>query len=131
MKTVKKLVFLLVLVLFLFCLAGCGGGKADSTTKQDTEFLMGSWFAKTASKDGVTVDAYDVFNGNFHLYFSENGECTMAIDQRRAIVKWELTDDNVTLTGDNTYPIRFPDESRKTMIIGINDFEVLMEKYEE
>ena len=77
------------------------------------------------------MDAYDVFNGYFSLYFTDKGDCTMSIDQDHALVKWELTDDGVTLTGDSTYPITFPDESRKTMVIVINGIDVLMEKYEE
>ena len=92
---------------------------------------MGSWFARTASKDGVTVDAYDIFNGIFQLYFNKNGECTMSIGQNYAVVKWELTDSCVTLKGDDTYQITFPNDSRKTMIIVINGIDVLMEKYEE
>ena len=131
MKVRSIAALLLVFALCITCLTGCGGKKTESAPKQDAEFLMGSWFGKTASKDGVTVDANDVFGGYFQLYFSKNGECTMSIDQNRAVVKWELTDDGVTLTGDNTYPITFPDESRKTMVIVINGIDVLMEKYED
>ncbi len=130
MKRKQALALLLVTLLCVSLLVGCGGGKKEEAPKQDAEFLMGSWFAQTASKDGVTVDAYDVFHGYFQLYFSKNGECTMSIDQQRAVVKWELTDDGVTLTGDDSYPITFPDESRKTMVIVINGIDVLMEKYE-
>ena len=55
----------------------------------------------------------------------------MSIDQNRALVDWTLTDNGVTLTGDDTYQITFPDESRKTMIATIKGVDVLLEKYEE
>ncbi len=131
MKIGKIAAVLLVLALVGTLLGGCGSTKTEAPPKQDADFLMGSWFARTASKDGATVDAYDVFNGYFSLYFTDKGDCTMSIDQDHALVKWELTDDGVTLTGDSTYPITFPDESRKTMVIVINGIDVLMEKYEE
>ena len=129
MKRNRIIALLTVIALCLALLAGCG--KKEEAPKQDVDFLLGSWFAQTGTKDGVTVDAYDLFNGIFQLYFSKNGECTMSIGQNYAVVKWELTDSGVTLKGDDTYPITFPDETRKTMIIVINGIDVLMEKYEE
>ena len=133
MKARNVLALLLVLVLCAALLAGCGGGKKqeDDAAKAESEFLMGMWFAKEASYNGETADPEDIFEGTFSLYFSDNGECTMAIDQNRAVVKWELTDDGVTLTGDNTYAITFPDASKKTLVIDVNGVDVLMEKYED
>ena len=128
-KRLGAAVLAMILILALF--AGCGSSGGKKEEGPDTAFLMGSWFARTASKDGVTVDAEDVFNGTFHLYFSKNGECTMAIDQQRAIVKWELTDNGVTLTGDDTYPATFTDDTRTSMVIVVQGIDVLMEKYEE
>ena len=97
MKARNVLALLLVLVLCAALLAGCGGGKKqeDDAAKAESEFLMGMWFAKEASYNGETADPEDIFEGTFSLYFSDNGECTMAIDQNRAVVKWELTDDGV------------------------------------
>ena len=134
MKTIsgKTISLLIVLILCMTLIGGCGATKDDSAApKEDIEFLLGSWFADTASADGATVDAYDVFGGYFMLYFNENGECTMSIDQNRAIVKWQLTENGVTLTGDGTYEATFIDETRKSMVIVINGIDVLMEKYED
>ena len=66
------------------------------------------------------------------LYFSDNGECTMAIDDKRAIVNWTLNDDGtVTLSGDDTYPVTFPDDSRTTMVMVVQGIDVTLEKYED
>lgn len=131
MKKLNRTAITVLLVLVIAVLAGCGASGGQSEPKPDTEFLMGSWFARTASKDGVTVDADEVFNGTFHLYFSDDGKCTMAIDQQRALLTWELTDDGVTLKGDDTYPGTFTDESRTSMILVVQGVDVLLEKYEE
>ena len=133
MKTRNVLALLLVLVLCFALLAGCGGGssKQDDGAKAEGEFLLGMWFAKEATYNGESKDPDDIFGGTFSLYFSDNGECTMAIDQQRAIVKWELTDDGAMLSGDNTYPITFPDAAKKTLVVTVNGVDVLMEKYEE
>ena len=127
MKKTTAVLVLLALCLMLF--AGCGS-KTDSAAKE-SEFLLGTWIAREASYNGETRDPYDIFNGMFSLHFSKDGKCTMAIDQNRALVDWELTDSGVTLKGDSTYQITFPDESRKTMIAVINGVDVLLEKYEE
>ena len=119
---------LLVLILSLSLPAACGRSAEEAAP--DAGFLMGSWIAETATVDDLTMDAGDAFGGVFTLYFSENGDCTMSIDDQRATVRWELTDDGVLLTGNDTYPITFPDESRTTMIAVIKGLDVLLRKYE-
>ncbi len=140
MKKAKSVLAMLLVLLLMFALCACGGTKGEpaGSAAQETEgaaddldFLLGMWFANTASKDDVTVDAEEVFGGTFSLYFSDDGKCTMAIDQDRAMVDWELTEDGVTLSGDNTYEGTFQDAERTTMIVGINGFDILMEKYQE
>ena len=139
-KTKSALIILAMMLLSLALLTACGGAAEEAAeeetaaaeeTAQDIDFLLGSWFADTASKDGATVDAYDVFGATFSLYFDDDGECTMWVGQDHALVKWELTDDGVLLTGDNTYPCTFLDPEKKTMNIVINGIDVLMNKYEE
>ena len=131
MRKMNRTAIAVVLILLIAVLAGCGASGGKSEPKPNADFLMGSWFAKTATKDGVTVDADDVFQGTFHLYFSDDGKCTMAIDQQRALLTWELTDNGVTLKGDDTYPGTFTDESRTSMILVVQGVDVLMEKFEE
>lgn len=87
-------------------------------------------YGNYAYVNGETRDPDAVFGGVFQLYFSKDGKCTMSIDQKSAVVDWTLTDDGVTLTGDDTYPITFPDESRTTMTATIQGVDVLLEKYE-
>ena len=137
-KTKYLLTLLLVLLLGLALLAACGGGaeeaaeeEAPAEEAQDVDFLLGTWIADTASKDGTTVDAYDVFGAAFSLYFSDDGKCAMYVGSNHALVDWELTEDGVTLSGDNTYPCTFLDDEKKTMNIVINGIDVHMEKYEE
>lgn len=133
MKTRTKylLTLLAALMLCVVLLAACGGGSAPEEPEEDVDFLLGMWFAREASVGDETRDPDDVFGGIFSLYFSDDGKCTMAIDQQRALVDWELTDDGVVLSGDNTYPCTFLDDEKKTMNIVINGIDVLMEKYEE
>lgn len=135
----NKLIFLLAAIMCFTMLAlpSCGGGSGDSGEEAaqeaaaDTDFLIGTWFAEKSMYNGEEKDPYDVFDGNFYLYFKEDGECQMCIDQKRAPVKWEYTGDGVTLTGDDTYPITFPDDSKTSMIITINGIDTLLVKYEE
>ncbi len=141
----KKLLMLLLalcMIATMTALTACGGGggSEDSSSEtaseetaqaeDETDFLLGSWFAKTATYNGEEKDPDEVFNGTFHLYFTED-KCNMAIDSKTAPVSWERTDKGVTLIGDDTYYITFPDDSKETLIITINGIEVLMEKYEE
>ena len=134
MKT-RTISLFLLLALSLALLAGCGGSSApaeEEAQAAESEFLLGSWFATTASKDGEEKDTSDIFGGRFMLYFSDNGECTMAIDDKRAIVNWTLNDDGtVTLSGDDTYPVTFPDDSRTTMVMVVQGIDVTLEKYED
>ncbi len=132
MKTHKLSLFLL-LALCLALLAGCGGSSPEEDARaSESEFLLGAWFATTASKNGETVDASDIFGGRFMLYFSDDGVCTMSIDDKRALVDWTLNDDGtVTLSGDDTYPVTFPDDSRTTMVAVIRGIDVTLEKYED
>ncbi len=125
----KRLLVLLITIQLLV-LSGCSSSSSKKDDA-DTEFLLGSWFAKEASYAGTQLDPEELFDGTFHLYFDDNGECTMAIDQNRAIVKWEYTGDGVTLTGDDTYKITFPDDSKERLIIVVNNIDILMEKYED
>ena len=139
----KKLLMLLLalcMIATMTALTACGGSSGDSdgeivieeTTDEagETDFLMGSWFAKTATFNGEEKDPDLLFNGKFHLFFTED-KCDMAIDTRTAPVSWKLTDKGVTLIGDDTYYITFPDDSKETLIITINGIDILMEKYKE
>lgn len=141
----RSIAFLLMMMLCMGCfaLAGCGSkseeGKqnegeteesADQAEAAEEDWLLGTWFAKESSYEGETKDPEEVFGGTFYLYFDEDGECTMAIDQKRAVVKWERTGDGVTLTGDDTYQITFPDDTRRNLIITIKGIDTLCEKYE-
>ena len=132
MKRFRLITGLILVIMCMGLLAGCGGKSepAAQAKVNESEFLLGSWFAKEAYVNGETRDPDAVFGGVFQLYFSKDGKCTMSIDQKRAVVDWTLTDDGVTLTGDDTYPITFPDESRTTMTATIQGVDVLLEKYE-
>ena len=132
MKRFRLITGLILVIMCMGLLAGCGGKSepAAQAKVNESEFLLGSWFAKEAYVNGETRDPDAVFGGVFQLYFSKDGKCTMSIDQKRAVVEWTLTDDGVTLTGDDTYPITFPDESRTTMTATIQGVDVLLEKYE-
>ena len=150
------LTLLLMLLLSAALLAGCGGGgqtesetAAAETTEEtgegtaqaeeaaeteetapaeEEDFVLGFWFAETATKDGETMDPDDLFGGIFYLYFADEETCYMCIDDKRAPLAWEHTENGVTLTGDDTYSITFPDDSQTTMIITINGVEVVLEK---
>lgn len=128
---------LLILTLSLSMLTACGGSDTaaedDAPQGPDSSFLNGTtWMADTASQDGTTVDAKEVFNGQFLLVFSEDGKCTMGIDTQYALVDWTMNDDgSVTLSGDNTYEITFPEGSQTELIAVINGIDVHMVKWED
>ena len=127
----KKRVFslLLVLVLSLTLLAACGSSAEEKAVDDKSAFLIGTWVATTAEYSGTTVDAHDVFDGTFILIFKDNGDCSMFVDTDQAIVKWVMNDDGtVTLTGDDTYSITFPNDSQTTMVVDVHDVAVTMEK---
>lgn len=120
----------LVLILALSLLAACGGPSAEEQAKvAETEFLMGRWEATTAEYDGEVRDAQEVIGGLLAFYFDDDGTCTMFVDTNRAIVDWVMNDDGtVTLTGDDTYPVVFPDGSKDTLVVTINGIDVTMVK---
>ena len=135
MKRKSLLLLLPILILFSGCIliTGCANKNSSTkeTAKEKKDFLIGTWFAKSSSYQGESRDPDEVFGGTFYLYFNEKGECTMAIDQQRAVLTWERTEDGVTLKGDDTYKITFPDDSEKTMIITIKGVDTLLEKSED
>ena len=89
--------------------------------------MIGTWFADTATKDGVTVDAKELFSGRiFYLDFLED-ECFMYVGTDYALLDWERTEDGITLKGDEEYQITFPDDSGKTMVLNLKGFDVLLE----
>ena len=131
----KKLtLILLVLSLCLALLTACGGAKEEAagaeTAAAETEEdpVLGFWFAESASMDGQALDPDEVFGGTFYLYFVDENECQMCIDDKRAPVSWERTDGGITLTGDDTYEIVYPLDTPDTMAITIHGVEVLLEK---
>lgn len=128
----RKTAVLLLLTLCLALLAACGGGSAPAqdASEEADDFLLGTWFARSAEKDGETLDPDEVFGGTFYLYFDEDN-CMMCIDDQRAVVSWERTGDGVTLSGDGTYAVTFPDHSQTTLVVNINGVDVRMEKYVE
>lgn len=142
MKKNKVLLLLIALMcITVFAFTSCGGGSGDEASgdaaqeetaaASETDFLIGSWFAEKSMYNGEEKDPDEVFGGRFYLVFYEDGDCQMCIDQKRAPVKWEYTGDGVTLTGDDTYKITFPDDSGKNMIVTINGIDTLLTKYEE
>ena len=139
----KRLLSLaLILVLCLTLLAGCGGGSTEEASQESGEPaqteaaaepaeaadpVIGTWFADTATKDGVTVDAKELFSGRiFYLDFLED-ECFMYVGTDYALLDWERTEDGITLKGDEEYQITFPDDSGKTMVLNLKGFDVLLE----
>ena len=139
----NKLLLLLIAVICVTMLAltACGGGSGsdgsgeteqeETAAAGETDFLIGSWFAEKSMYNGEEKDPDEVFGGTFYLVFFDDGGCQMCIDQKRAQVNWEYTGDGVTLTGDDTYQITFPDDSKTSMIITINGIDTLLTKYEE
>ena len=137
-KRNKLSLLLPILIIFSGCilLTGCGKKESSSTATKETttakkDFLIGTWFAKSSTYNGESRDPDEIFGGTFYLTFNDKGECTMAIDQQRALLTWERTKEGVTLKGDDTYKITFPDDSEKTLLITIKGVDTLMEKYEE
>lgn len=131
----KRMMIILVLMsLCIIMLTGCGGGTSVESGERepDTSFLMGSWIAKTCTQGDVTVDVLDAFQGDmFSLYFQDDGQCQMVRGDQYALVDWTINNDgSITLKGTNTYEVTFPDDSRKTMILKVNDIDVFLEKYE-
>lgn len=126
----RVLSLLLFLVLSLTLLAACGGPSAEEKeAAEKSEFLLGTWVASAAEYNGEAMDPTDVFGGTFILIFKDDGNCSMFINTDQAIVKWVMNDDGtVTLTGDNTYPITFPDDSQTTMVVNVQGVDVTMEK---
>ena len=125
----RVLSLLLVLILSLTLLSACGPSAEEKEAAEKSEFLLGTWVASSAEYNGATMDPHDVFNGTFILIFKDNGDCSMFVDTDQAIVKWVMNDDGtVTLTGDNTYPVTFPDDSQTTMVVNVQGVDVTMEK---
>ena len=144
----KKLTLaLLILSLCLALLTACGGGSQEETTEPETasaetettetedaataeeeDPILGFWFAQAASKDGTELDPYEVFGGTFYLYFVDEGECQMCIDDKRAPGTWERTENGITLKGDDTYDIVYPTDTPDTMILTVKGVEVVLEK---
>ena len=140
MKNLKRVLALLAAILMMVSfMTACGTGQekaednnaAQTTTSDDNGFLLGSWFVENVVMDGQEIPESDFFHGTYSMYFSDNGECSMYIDSNYAIVKWELTDTGVTLTGDDTYEFTFTDENKNKMLWEFNGAEITMYKYEE
>jgi len=130
------LILALTLAISMAVMTGCGGSGSGSSsgsgdTPDDYEFLLGSWVAESATYDGEERPPEDVFGGTFQLYFDDDGECTMSIDSNDTVLKWTPTQDGVLLSGDDTYEVRFPNGSKSTLIVNVNDVDVLMTKYKE
>ena len=139
----KKLTLtMLILTLCLALLTACGAGEgadaeetAGATETEETaaaeeeDPILGFWFAETASVGGEDRDPEEVFGGKFYLYFVDETECQMCIDQQRAPLTWNRTETGVTLTGDDVYEIVWPaNGDRDAMIITVRGVEVVLER---
>jgi hypothetical protein len=145
MNSKNKLLLLLISLMLIAmpALTACGGGSGSGSgsdeaaqeeaapAEDESAFLIGTWFAESASFEGQELDPEEVYGGTFYLYFAEDGDCQMCIDQKRAPVKWEYDGETVTLTGDDTYKITFPDDSKTSMVASINGVETVLTKHEE
>ena len=124
------LIVLLTAVLVAALLAGCSGvGMSEEERK--SQFLIGTWTATEATVNGVTKDPSEIFQDTLSLDFEKGGKCTMLIGETESPLEWELVDDGVILTGEETYTVTFPDAQRKTLSINIKGIDILMEKAEE
>ncbi|MBR2547105.1 MAG: hypothetical protein IKF07_02795 [Eubacterium sp.] len=124
------LIVLLTAVLLTALLAGCSGVGMSEEEKK-SQFLIGTWTATEATVNGVTKDPSEIFQDALSLDFVKGGDCTMSIGDKQSELKWELVDDGVILSGEDTYTVTFPDAQRKTLMINIKGIDILMEKAEE
>lgn len=99
------------------CSGGAGsGGESASSAQVDTKFLTdGAWECTgvVSSSDGKVHELNDVMNAYIMRLNFFDDECRIYVDTNFTIVKWELSGDDITLSGDGTYHITVQDDGAK------------------
>lgn len=145
MKFTKIIALLLVLMMTATVICGCGAKETavpentDAVTEEtaeteavdDNSFLLGSWFVDSIVMDGQELTEDEFFGETFSFYFNDKNECYMNMGSNYAIVNYEVHDNGVTLTGDDTYELTFTDETKTKCTWELKGAEVTMSKYEE
>ena len=106
-------------------LSGCSGasGSAGSSAVDTTFLTEDTWQCTGAvsASDGKTHELGDVLNARvMSLNFFSDDECRIYVDTNFTIVKWELSGNDITLSGDGTYHLTVQDDGTKLVW---DDFE--------
>ena len=94
MKKKLNLLFVLVFVVSMITLTGCGGsGKAGEKSPYE-----GKWVAVSAQMMGMSVSIDEVFGGAFEFEVKNGGKVSFTAGDTTGKGKWSVEDDQFTLS---------------------------------
>lgn len=88
----KKLMTLLLSLLFVFALVGCGGSVDDPNA--------GTYVLTSSEMGGITLGADEVFTGESYIELEGGGDATVCLDGDSISADWVLEDTVFTITID-------------------------------
>ena len=94
MKKKLNLLFVLVFIVSVITLTGCGGsGKTGEKSPYE-----GKWVAVSAQMMGMSVSIDEVFGGAFEFEVKNGGKVSFTAGDTTGKGKWSVEDDQFTLT---------------------------------
>ena len=87
----KVILMLLVLMLSISALTGCGGDSDDPD--------LGLWKAVTGEMLGISMEVEDFFTQGFTIELKARGRCTLSVDGESANGRWTLENGVFTVSG--------------------------------
>jgi len=90
----KRIVLIVLLVIALGALVGCGPNKSDDPN-------VGLWKATSVSMMGMTMDPAEVFESGITLELKANGKFELSMDGETGNGSWDIDGGKVQLTSSD------------------------------
>lgn len=105
----KKIIYALILVLGMSVLASC---QKDG----DSASIIGTWEVVSAKVGGISVSLSEMY-----YQFNEDGSCVVVDKDDTYRCTWTLSDDTLTLDGDETTVISLTKDQLIISVISVDD----------
>jgi len=86
----RKFSLIVLALVFVFCLVGCGDDKSDDPN-------VGLWKAVSVSAFGMDMSVADVFEGDVTLELKPNGKFVFIAAGETGTGSWNIEDGNIDL----------------------------------
>lgn len=91
MKTMKRMIAAVLVLVLVLSLAACGGKDKDDPN-------LGKYYGTTVEALGTTMDMSEIYEGECYIELKSGNKCVMTVDGDAADGEWKLDGEELTIT---------------------------------